>query len=88
MPTVVIDRGVVFDRDALMTAFKSEQIDSRVFFWPLAMLSLFEGARELPVSHSRYSRAINLPTYHDLTPSEMDRVIALIRSIVGTSDRA
>jgi dTDP-4-amino-4,6-dideoxygalactose transaminase len=31
------------------------------------------------VSYGLYKRAVNLPSYHDLIDSEMDRVIALVR---------
>src|SRR5690606_14887766 len=42
MPTIVADEGVPFDREALLTDFKSHDIDGRVFFWPLSMLPMFE----------------------------------------------
>ena len=74
MPTIVIDEGVVFDREALLAAFKADNIDGRVFFWPLSMLPMFEKKPENVVSYGLYERAINLPTYHDLTDMEMERV--------------
>ncbi|MBB5700147.1 DegT/DnrJ/EryC1/StrS family aminotransferase [Sphingomonas yantingensis] len=83
MPTVVVDEGVAFDRDALLDAFKANQIDGRVFFWPVSMLPMFEDKPENKVSYSLYPRAVNLPTYHDLTEEEMQRVAALIRSAIG-----
>ena len=79
MPTIVADRGAVFDRDALLAAFKEQQIDGRVFFWPLSMLPPFAPRPENIISYGLYPRAVNLPTYHDLTEQEMDRVIACVR---------
>ena len=79
MPTIVVDAGVAFARDALLSAFKADNIDGRVFFWPLSMLPMFERKPEHGVSYGLYERSINLPTYHDLTEAEMDRVIAKVK---------
>lgn len=80
MPTIVADDGVAFDREALLASFKKNNIDGRVFFWPLTMLPMFEEKPENTMSYGLYERAVNLPTYHDLTDEEMDRVIHLVRS--------
>ncbi|MDO8776324.1 MAG: DegT/DnrJ/EryC1/StrS family aminotransferase [Burkholderiaceae bacterium] len=85
MPTVVVDRGVQFDREALLAAFKERAIDGRVFFWPLSMLPMFESKPENVVSYELYGQAINLPTYHELTAKEMDRVIDIVRSVLGSA---
>ena len=79
MPTIVVNEGVIFNREALFAAFKNDNIDGRVFFWPLSMLPMFKSMPDNVVSYELYDRAINLPTYHDLTEMEMDRVISLIR---------
>lgn len=80
MPTIVVDDVVAFNRDHLLEAFKADNIDGRVFFWPLSLLPMFENKPENAVSYSLYQRAVNLPTYHDLSASEMDRVIAIVRA--------
>ncbi len=80
MPSIVVNEGVSFDREALLAAFKAGNIDGRVFFWPLSMLPIFEKKPENVVSYGLYERAINLPTYHDLTEEEMDRVISHVRA--------
>lgn len=85
MPTIVVDDGVHFDRQILLNAFKENQIDGRVFFWPLSMLPMFESKIENEVSYRLYQRAINLPTYHDLTEQEMDRVVDLVKKLVYTA---
>jgi len=83
MPTMVVNEGVAFDRQALLAAFKADNIDGRVFFWPLSTLPMFEGKPENTVSYGLYARAINLPSYHDLTEKEMDRVIEKIRMVLS-----
>ena len=79
MPTIVVDEGVRFDRQALLSAFKTDDIDGRVFFWPLSMLPMFEKRPENVVSYGLFERAINLPTYHGLLEKEMDRVVSRVK---------
>lgn len=81
MPTIVVDEEVPFNRENLRAAFKADNIDGRVFFWPLSMLSMFEAKPENSVSYGLYERAINLPTYHDLSEMEMDRVILKVKDL-------
>ena len=82
MPTIVVNEGVSFDRVSLLAAFKADDIDGRVFFWPLSMLPMFTAKPENEISYGLYQRAVNLPSYHDLTESEMDRVIEVVRNHV------
>jgi perosamine synthetase len=80
MPTIVANDGAPFDRDALLAAFRADNIDGRVFFWPLSSLPMFEPRPQHQVSHRLSQRAINLPTYHDMTDGDQDRVIKLLRA--------
>ena len=80
MPTLVVNNDLAFDRAALLSAFKAEDIDGRVFFWPLSTLPMFEPKMQNKVSYQVFERAINLPTYNDLTETQMDRVIRLVRA--------
>ena len=38
MPTVLVDQGVPFNRESLLSEFRQNNIDGRVFFWPLLSL--------------------------------------------------
>lgn len=78
MPTIVVDKGVAFDRDKMITHFQSHNIDARVFFWPLSMLSMFEDKPENTVSYGLYKRALNLPSYHDISDADIARVCDVI----------
>ncbi|WP_041914030.1 DegT/DnrJ/EryC1/StrS family aminotransferase [Geobacter sulfurreducens] len=80
MPTVVIDEGTPFDREILLEEFKKNRIDGRVFFWPLSMLPMFDDKPENGISYGLCQRAINLPTYHDLTSSNIDQVAKVLRA--------
>ncbi len=80
MPTIVVDEGIAFDREDLLARFKTDNIDGRVFFWPLSMLSMFEAKCGNTVSYGLFKRAVNLPSYHDIRNADMDRVIKHVRA--------
>lgn len=82
MPTLVVEKGTPFDRDTLLSAFRADNIDGRVFFWPLSWLSLFEARSTTAVSSSISRRAINLPSYHDLDDEGVTRVSMAIQSVL------
>jgi perosamine synthetase len=79
MPTIVVDEGIPFDRSALLEEFRADEIDGRVFFWPLSMLPMFERVPANRVSYGLFERALNLPTYHDLRDEEIARVADIVR---------
>jgi len=83
MPTIVVDSDVKFDRKNLLRKLSENNIDGRVFFWPLSMLPMFQEKPENKVSYNLYSRAINLPSYHDITQADQDRVINVIKSCLN-----
>ena len=85
MPTVVVDGSLKFDREALIAAFKADDIDGRGFFWPLSMLPMFQSRRENIVSYGLCGQAVNLPSYHDLSDAEMNRVIHVLREFLARS---
>lgn len=80
MPTVVVDIGTSFDRDILLSIFKEQNIDGRVFFYPLSKLDIFDSCRRNKISYSIYSRAVNLPSYHDLEYKDQLRVVKVIKA--------
>lgn len=82
MPTIVFDRKLPFDRKALLERFRENNIDGRVFFYPLSMLPMFEDQPANTVSYDIHARAINLPSYHDITDDDIARVVRVIREVV------
>lgn len=78
MPTIVAEKNG-FDREAALDALRHENVDARVFFWPLSLTPPFAPHAENPVSYGLYRNALNLPSYHDLTEAEMDRVLRVLR---------
>jgi len=78
MPTVVFDSETGVTREQLQQAFADENIDARVFFYPLSSLPMFEEHLENRNAWDIPGRAINVPSYHDLRPEDQDRVITVI----------
>lgn len=78
MPTVVFDELTEVTREKLVTTFAADNIDARVFFYPLSALPMHEAVRRNRHAWAIPERAINLPSYHDMTTADQDRVIAVV----------
>lgn len=81
MPTVVFAPSTGVDQQLALEAFGAANIDARVFFHPLSSLDFFERRPENKTAYDIAARAINLPSYHDLTDAEIDRVATVVRSL-------
>ena len=79
MPTVVFDASTEVTREELVAAFAADNIDARVFFHPLSGLDMFDKVQDNEHAWAIPGRAINLPSYHDMTTVDQDRVIAVLR---------
>ncbi|MEP6778823.1 MAG: DegT/DnrJ/EryC1/StrS family aminotransferase [Gemmatimonadaceae bacterium] len=88
MPTLVFDRYSGITREKLQAAFAEENIDARVFFHPLSSLPMFKPRPENAIAYDIPRRAINLPSYHDMTRGEQDRVIGVVKKVLETSAHA
>lgn len=87
MPTAVFAREAGVSREQLQAAFREENIDARVFFWPLSSLPMFEPKPGNINAWSIPERAINLPTYHDISDVELERVCNVISRCLESSAR-
>jgi perosamine synthetase len=83
MPSAVFDPATGVTREKLQSAFAADNIDARVFFYPLSGLPMFDEQRDNRHAWDIPGRAINLPSYHDIMPCEQDRVVAVIRECLG-----
>lgn len=81
MPTVVFAHETGVTRELLQAAFTSENIDARVFFWPLSSLPMFDDSPSNVIAYDIPTRAINLPSYHDIGHDDLHRVISIINNI-------
>lgn len=83
MPTVVFAPQTGVLREQIQSAFAKENIDARVFFWPLSGLEFFHGTPINPIADDIASRAINLPSFHDITDGQIQRVCEVIRGLIS-----
>jgi perosamine synthetase len=83
MPTVVFSADSGVTREKLQEAFAHEQIDARVFFWPLSSMPMFQPVPSNTNSWQIPSRAINLPSFNDMSDEEIVRVVNVIEGLLN-----
>ena len=83
MPTVVFETQTEVTREKLQEAFSTENIDARVFFYPLSSLPMFDSQPQNQLAWDIPKRAINLPSFHDITTVEQDRIVNVIRGFLN-----
>jgi perosamine synthetase len=85
MPTAVFAPDTGITRERLQAAFAAESIDARVFFHPLTSLPMFGSQAGAPRAADIASRAINLPSFHDMTDAEQQRVVDVILALLNAA---
>ena len=78
MPNVVFDPKTRISTTMLQAAFAADNIDARVFFYPLSSLPMFGSHHGQKNASDIAQRAINLPSYHDMSNDEQERVTAIL----------
>jgi perosamine synthetase len=82
MPTVIFDKSLNINRDELQTELRKNNIDTRVFFYPVSMFTMFGRRRNNKVSYDIFYRGLNLPSYFEITEDEIEYVCeCLIKNI-------
>ena len=79
MPTAVFAKETDVTADELQANFSRDDIDARVFFHPLSALPMFEDKQKNSLAWDIPGRAINLPSYHDMSASDLDRVTEVVQ---------
>jgi len=82
---LVFDKSLNVSREKLVENFQKNNIDARVFFWPLSSLDMFKSIENNFHSWNIPTRAINLPSYHDLTYEDQERVVNVIKATIKDS---
>jgi perosamine synthetase len=82
MPTVVLAPETGITRERLQAAFAADNIDARVFFHPLSSLPVFTPKPGNVYAADIPKRAINLPSFHDMSAAEHARVSAVIEALL------
>ena len=82
MPTIVFDQSWAIDRDSLIEYFQKNNIDARVFFYPISSLDMFENV-DNEVAYKLSKDGINLPSYFDMTESTIKYVVKILKDFMG-----
>lgn len=85
MPTVVFSKKSKVTRSKLLKAFRKENIDARVFFWPLTSLNMFKSIKRNKNAWDICGRSINLPSYHDISLKEINKVVDVVKKLYKKS---
>jgi len=83
MPTIVFDKELNITREMMLAAFASNNIDARVFFWPISSFPMFEPIKSNYNSWDIPKRAINLPSYHDISKNDINRVKSVLEYLIN-----
>ena len=83
MPTAVFAQKTGVTREKLQSMFAGENIDARVFFWPLSSLPMFKPVKANKNSWAIPERAINLPSFHDISNDDLNRIINVIKVLIN-----
>lgn len=81
MPNIVFSTEIGVTREELISKFEAANIDARVFFWPLSDLDFYPSTNN-PISREISQHSINLPSYHDMTTNDQDRVLGVLISTI------
>jgi perosamine synthetase len=83
MTTLRIDGAGGVDRDELALRLRAAGVDSRPVFVPLHLLPPYRQADSLPVAEAIGAEGLSLPSSTSLSDSEVEYVIASVRSAMG-----
>tara|TARA_R110002049_G_scaffold15822_5_gene64195 strand:- start:34234 stop:35343 length:1110 start_codon:yes stop_codon:yes gene_type:complete len=83
MPTVVFSHEINMTSEKIQKLLVEQNIDARVFFWPLSMLPMFDAVEENKNAYDIPARSINLPSYNDIREEDILRVCTLIKSAIN-----
>ncbi len=86
MTSIILGDGLAIGRDDVMAGLKARDIDSRPFFPPVSSFPMFKScADQNPTAYKISSRGINLPSGHNLTEADVDRVCDSLLEVLGLS---
>jgi perosamine synthetase len=88
MSSAVLDDRLGVSRDAVIAGLKQRGVDSRPFFPPMSSFPMFKSReKENPVAYRVSRQGINLPSGHNLTEEDVDRVCAALKEVLNSAGR-
>jgi perosamine synthetase len=83
MPTIEFSSVSGIFAEDVLKKFVENNIDARPFFAPLSTIDWIKYPVVGQVSNSLYMRAVNLPSFHEITFDDLQRVICVVKSVVN-----
>lgn len=88
MPVVVFSSEIGIKLKKFLKFFSDANIEMRPFFYPVSSLPAFKKYKAKNYhAYDIAKRAINLPSYHDMTKSDQDTVISVVKKIINVSKK-
>ncbi len=88
MTSIVLGDRLTISRDAVMAGLRERGIDSRPFFPALSSFSMFTSREAAnPTAYRLAARGINLPSGHNLTEDDVDRVCTSLLEVIGETSQ-
>lgn len=84
MPNLVFGSDILINLEELKLKLHENEIDARNFFWPLSSLPMFQSKSENINSYDLPGRCINLPSFHDISEVEIQKVCSVILNYIET----
>src|SRR5262249_11404322 len=83
MTSLVLSRELDIDRDQVVLALKRQGLDTPPFFPPISSFPMFTSCEFTnPTAYRLARRGLNLPSGHNLTESDIDRVCAALHGVL------
>jgi perosamine synthetase len=76
-----VDGYTESQRDGLIAKLKTKGVDSRPYFYPLSDMPIYE-CSDTPVCHKVYQRGLNLPSYFDITKTQVEQVCNALKELL------
>jgi perosamine synthetase len=82
MPTIVFAKDTGVTTRIAEDRLQHFDIDARPFFHPLSSTGLFASCGRNANAYDICERAINIPSYHDMSDADQDRVVEAVKSCI------
>ena len=83
MPTAIFSSFCKVSITSLISEFQLNNIDARSFFCPLSSLKVFKENKKNKISRDIYNRAINLPSFYDMSENQLLKVCRIIEKMIS-----
>lgn len=80
MPTIVFGRDSPIDRDSAIARFIKGGIRARPFFWQLSLMDFMPSNGKNPNAELLSNSGLNLPSYHDMSFEDQERISQVLTS--------